>query len=449
MTNDAEAITTGISQMLSSALTAAFTICAALGFIFSVNYAAALIVLFLTPISIIVSAFIAKKSGRMFSAQLNLQGELSGHIHQMITNQKTVKAFGFEDSSIESFTEINSRLYEAGQKAQFYSSLTQPSSRLVNNFITAVIFVTSAAFALSGNVSVGGILALLSYVSQYTRPINDITSIFTEFQNAVAAAGRVEDILSQNDEQDSEGKLCNVRGDVSMNDVSFSYTPDAPLIEGFNLNVKAGQKAAIVGRTGSGKTTLINLLMRFYRADSGEILIDGFNINEARAESLRGNVSMVLQDTWLFDGTVRENIAYGAEDADEDKIIEAAVACDAHHFISKLENGYDTVLHDGQTRLSAGERQLICIARAMLTDPPLLILDEATSNIDIAAEKRIQNAFAKLYHKGKTTFVVAHRLSTIKEADIIIVMHGGKIAETGTHEQLMQNNGYYAKMYNS
>lgn len=449
--NDIDQISTGLLQGFSQLFTGIITILGTLGIMIAINFKIALVVVLMTPLSILVGGFIAKSSKAMFTEQSKIRGEITGYTQEMIGNQKLVKAFSYENNSEEKFQEINSRLYTSGVKSQFFSSLTNPCTRFVNGIVYATVGIISAISAINGNISIGKISSFLNYANQYTKPFNEISSVITELQSALASAERVFEVLDEEDEPlDKENainlKECN--GNIEIKDVSFSYNPEVKLIENFNLSVKKGEKIAIVGPTGCGKTTLINLLMRFYNINSGEIFISGYNINDITRKSSRAMFGMVLQETWLYSGTIKENIAYGKPDATDEEIIEAAKMAHAHEFITRLPNGYDTKISGDGNNISQGQKQLLCIARIMLTKPPMLILDEATSSIDTRTEIFIQNAFNKMM-EGRTSFIVAHRLSTIKEADLILVMNKGHIIEQGTHEELIEKNGFYANLYNS
>lgn len=449
--NDIDQISTGLIQGFSQLFTGIITILGTLGIMIAINFKIALVVVLMTPLSLFVGGFIAKHSKAMFTEQSKIRGEITGYIQEMIGNQKLVKAFSYENNSQEKFEEINSRLYTSGVKSQFFSSLTNPCTRFVNGVVYATVGIISAISAINGNISIGKISSFLNYANQYTKPFNEISSVITELQSALASAERVFEVLDEEDEVlDKENaidlKECN--GNIEIKDVSFSYNPEVNLIENFNLSVKKGEKIAIVGPTGCGKTTLINLLMRFYNINSGEIFISGYNINDITRKSSRAMFGMVLQETWLYSGTIKENIAYGKPDATDEEIIEAARMAHAHEFITRLPNGYDTKISGDGNNISQGQKQLLCIARIMLTKPPMLILDEATSSIDTRTEIFIQNAFNKMM-EGRTSFIVAHRLSTIKEADLILVMNKGHIIEQGTHEELIEKKGFYANLYNS
>lgn len=449
--NDIDLISDGLLQGFTQPFTGIVTIVGTLLFMLSINVSIALVVVLVTPLSLFVASFIAKKSHNSFRVQSATRGELSGYIEEILGNQKVVKAFSYEDEAEEKFKEINARLYESGVKSQFYSSLTNPSTRFVNGIVYAAVGVIGALLAIKGKLTIGDISCFLSYANQYTKPFNEISGVVTELQTAFASAKRVFNLLDELPEtpEDKDAiSLVKADGYLEINNVNFSYSENKKLIENLNLKVKPGNRIAIVGPTGCGKTTIINLLMRFYDVTSGEIKVDNTNITHLTREGLRRNFGMVLQDTWLYSGTVKENIAYGKVDATDEEIIEAAKAAHAHNFIMRLPNGYDTLINDDGSNISQGQKQLLCIARVMLTKPPMLILDEATSSIDTRTEIYIQKAFDKMM-EGRTSFIVAHRLSTIKEADLILVMNAGKIIEQGKHEQLLAANGFYANLYNS
>lgn len=449
--NDIDLISDGLLQGFTQLFTGIVTIVGTLLFMLSINVSIALVVVLVTPLSLFVASFIAKKSHNSFRVQSATRGELSGYIEEILGNQKVVKAFSYEDEAEEKFKEINARLYESGVKSQFYSSLTNPSTRFVNGIVYAAVGVIGALLAIKGKLTIGDISCFLSYANQYTKPFNEISGVVTELQTAFASAKRVFNLLDELPEtpEDKDAiSLVKADGYLEINNVNFSYSENKKLIENLNLKVKPGNRIAIVGPTGCGKTTIINLLMRFYDVTSGEIKVDNTNITHLTREGLRRNFGMILQDTWLYSGTVKENIAYGKVDATDEEIIEAAKAAHAHNFIMRLPNGYDTLINDDGSNISQGQKQLLCIARVMLTKPPMLILDEATSSIDTRTEIYIQKAFDKMM-EGRTSFIVAHRLSTIKEADLILVMNAGKIIEQGKHEQLLAANGFYANLYNS
>ena len=448
---DADQFADGLLMGFTQLFTGVITILGTLGFMLSVSVPIALVVVVLTPVSLFVAAFIAKRTYQMFRMQSETRGEQTALIEEMIGNQKVVQAFGQENEVGDRFDEINDRLSKYSLQGTFFSSITNPSTRFVNALVYAAVGVFGAFFAIQGGISVGQLSCFLSYANQYTKPFNEISGVVTELQNAIACAGRVLELIEETPEiPDSEDaiKLGKADGKVEIEDVYFSYEPNQKLIEHFNLQVKPGQRVAIVGPTGCGKTTLINLLMRFYDVNSGAIKVSGKDIRKVTRESLRANYGMVLQETWLKQGTIRENIVMGRENATDDEVLAAAKASHAHSFIKRLPNGYDTVIGEDGGSLSAGQKQLLCIARVMLALPPMLILDEATSSIDTRTEIRIQKAFNKMM-KGRTTFIVAHRLSTIKEADIILVMNNGKIIEQGNHQQLLEQKGFYYNLYNS
>ena len=454
---DIDQISDGLIQGFSQLFSGVVTIVGTLAFMLSYNWLIAVIVVLLTPLSLFVAYFIAKGCHKMFAEQAKKRGELSGLSTEMLTNQKIVKLFAYEKRAEERFGVINGELKIAGQNAAFYSAMVNPCTRFVNNVVYVVVCILGAYLVIRGNgvlgmsaFTVGGLSCCLSYANQYTKPFNEITGVVTELQTATAAATRVFDLLETPDQpsDDRLPDLTDVNGNIEIKDVYFSYVKENPLIQGFSLSVKSGQKIAIVGPTGCGKTTLINLLMRFYDVDSGEIAVEGENINEVTRKSLRESYGMVLQETWLKKGTIRENIAYGKPDATEEEIIAAAKSARVHNFIMKTEKGYDTELGEDGGNISQGQRQLLCIARIMLNTPPMLILDEATSSIDTRTEIKIQQAFENLM-KGKTSFIVAHRLSTIKNADVILVMNKGNVIEKGRHEELLEKGGFYANLYNS
>lgn len=454
---DADQFADGLLMGFTQLFTGVITIVGTLAFMLSINWKIALVVVVLTPLSLFVARFIAKKTYSKFKLQSETRGEQTAFIDEMIVNQKTVKAFGKEEDNIEKFDEINSRLEKYSLKATFYSSLVNPSTRFVNSVVYAFVALTGAfavtgfAFAVEAAFTVGGLSCLLSYANQYTKPFNEISGVVTELQNAFACAARLFELIDEEPqipEKEDAKTLENVSGNVRLDNVSFSYTPDSKLIENLNLDVKPGQRIAIVGPTGCGKTTLINLLMRFYDVDSGSVNVENIDIRDITRNSLRHGFGMVLQETWIREGTVRDNIAMGNVNATDEEIIAAAKAAHAHSFIKRLPQGYNTVIGEEKGGLSQGQKQLLCISRLMLCQPPMLILDEATSSIDTRTEIRIQRAFFKLM-QGRTTFIVAHRLSTIREADVILVMRDGHVVEQGNHESLIKLNGFYAQMYNS
>ena len=448
---DADQFADGLLMGFTQAFTGVMTIIGTLGFMLWINGWITLVVILVTPLSFFVAGFIAKKSYSMFRLQSKARGEQTALIDEMIGNQRVVQAYGHEKRSLEQFDEINGRLEKYSLKATFFSSITNPATRFVNNLVYAGVGIVGAFFAIHGMLSVGRLSSFLSYANQYTKPFNEISGVITELQNAIACAARVFELMeAEPQEPDSPDaiELTQVKGAVELKNVSFSYVPEQKLIRDFNLSVKPGQRVAIVGPTGCGKTTVINLLMRFYDVNKGVIAVDGTDIRNMTRASLRSNIGMVLQETWLKDGTIRDNIIMGKPDATEEEIIAAAKATHAHSFIKRLPQGYDTVVREDGDNPSQGQKQLLCITRVMLCQPPMLILDEATSSIDTRTEIRIQRAFEKLM-KGRTSFIVAHRLSTIKNADIILVMKDGNIIEQGSHESLLAQNGFYANLYNS
>lgn len=449
--NDIDAVGDGLLQGVTQLFSGIITIVGTLGFMVAINFRIALVVVFVTPLSLFVAAGIAKLSAKMFSKQQRTQGEISGFVEEMIGNQKVVSSFSMEEQNEQEFKKLNDELYICGKNAQFASSLANPSTRFVNGVVYAAVGVIGALSAIAGGLTVGQISCFLTYANQYTKPFNEVTGVISQIQTAIAGGARLFELMDSPDKTpDSENAkpLENVRGDIEFNNVSFSYTPDRPLIKNFNLKVKQGQRVAIVGPTGCGKTTLINLLMRFYDVCGGEIKIDGKPAASFTTDSIRQSFGMVLQESWLYNGTIRDNIAYGKEDATDEEIVAAAKAAYAHSFIMHLPDGYDTVITEDGANLSQGQNQLLCIARVMLSNPPMLILDEATSSIDTLTEQRVQLAFNKMM-QGKTSFVVAHRLSTIKEADIILVMKDGNVIEQGRHNELLARGGFYAELYNS
>ena len=448
---DIDQFSDGLLMGFTQLFTGVMTILGTLLFMLSVNVWITLVVVCVTPVSFLVASFIAKSTHKMFRLQSETRGELTGLIDEMVGNQKVVKAFGYEAESISRFDEINKRLEKHSLRAIFFSSITNPATRFVNSLVYAGVGVAGAFAVIRGALSVGQLSCFLSYANQYTKPFNEISGVVTELQNALTCAARVFDFIDQNpmtpDPEDAL-RIEKAEGRVELENVAFSYTKERPLIQNLNLDVEPGRRIAIVGPTGCGKSTLINLLMRFYDADEGRIAVDGLDIRSLTRQNLREQYGMVLQETWLKAATVRENIAYGRPDASEEETIQAVKASYAHSFIRRLPEGYDTVLSEDGGSLSQGQKQLLCIARVMLCLPPMLILDEATSSIDTRTELKIQDAFAKMM-KGRTSFIVAHRLSTIKEADQILVMRDGQIVEQGTHENLLKKNGFYAELYNS
>lgn len=442
---DVEQISDGLIQGFTQLFTGIVTVVGTLCFMLGVNPWVTLVVVIITPLSIVVAYFIAKGCHDKFKQQSDRRGELGGLCEEMLSDIKTVKAFSYEEVAEERFADINGKLKKVGTKAMFYSAMVNPCTRFVNGIVYAAVAIMGAILVIRGSMTVGELSCFLTYANQYTKPFNEITGVITELQTATAAASRVFALLDNEDEIDDGERTLDARGDIEIDGVYFSYG-DRPLIEDFNLDVKHGNRVAIVGPTGCGKTTLINLLMRFYDVDRGEIRVDGVPVKELKRSELRKNFGMVLQDSWLFHGTIRENIAYGKEDATDEEIISAAKKAHIHNFIMRLKDGYDTVISDKGDGISQGQRQLLCIARIMLMDPPMLILDEATSNIDTRTEIRIQKAFAEIM-KGRTSFIVAHRLSTIKEADIILVMKDGNVIEKGNHDTLMAMGGFYKTLF--
>lgn len=447
---DIDIVGTGLLQGFTQVFSGVVTILGTLIFMFVLNPWIALVVVVLTPLSFFVSSFIAKGSHDKYREQAKLRGKMTGFASEMIDGETLVKAYSMEDSSAEIFDEMNRKLQKVGVIAHFYSALSNPCTRFVNATVYAGVAIAGAYLCVKGSLSVGELTSFLAYCSQYAKPFNEISGVVAEFQNALASANRVFRLLDAEEESDDRDlpKLQVENGNVAFSDVHFAYSEKKPLIRDFSLDVKSGQTVAIVGPTGCGKTTLINLLMRFYDVNRGQITIDGQDVRDVSRDSLRGAFGMVLQDTWLFEGTVRENIAYGVEDATEEEIIAAAKAAYAHGFIKRLPQGYDTVLTENGSNISEGQKQLLSIARVMLRRPPMLILDEATSNIDTRTEVRIQKAFARLM-EGRTSFIVAHRLSTIRNADVILVMRDGQILEQGTHDSLLSEKGFYYELYNS
>lgn len=448
---DIDQFSEGLLMGFTQLFTGVITILGTLGFMFSINPLIAVVVVCVTPVSLVVASFIAKKTYVMFKAQSETRGELTSLVDEMLGNQKVVQAFGHEDEAQESFEEINERLRGYSLKAIFFSSITNPATRFVNSLVYASVGVAGAFAAVRGYLSVGQLSSFLSYANQYTKPFNEISGVVTELQNALASAARVFALIDEEPitPEDADAvDLKQAEGRVELDHVNFSYVPEKSLIEDFNLSVKPGQRIAIVGPTGCGKSTVINLLMRFYDVKSGAVRVDGNDVRHMTRRSLRANYGMVLQETWLKSGTIRDNIAYGKPDATEEEIIRAAKEAHAHSFIKRMPEGYNTVITEDGGNLSQGQKQLLCIARVMLCLPPMLILDEATSSIDTRTEIRIQKAFATMM-KGRTSFIVAHRLSTIREADVILVMRDGHIIEQGNHESLLAKNGFYAQLYNS
>ena len=452
--NDVDQVSDGLLQGITQLFTGVVTIVGTLLFMLTISPVITVVVVLVTPLSLFVAAFIARLTHRQFVEQQATQGELSGFVEEMIGGQKTVKTFHYEGRAEERFKEINGRLYDCGVKAQFYSSLSNPSTRFVNNMVYTAVAAFGAICAITGwpaPLTIGQISSFLTYANQYTKPFNEVTGVLTQIQTAFASAERLFAVLDEESERPDApdaAVLEHCKGDVAVEHLYFSYDPARKLIEDMNIAAKSGSRIAIVGPTGCGKTTIINLLMRFYDADRGSISVDGHNIRSVTRNSLRKQYGMVLQESWLFSGTVRENIAYGREDASLEEVVAAAKKAHAHSFILRLPQGYDTVISEDGGNLSQGQRQLLCIARVMLVDPPMLILDEATSSIDTRTEWKIQTAFEEMM-RGRTSFIVAHRLSTIKGADLILVMNQGHIVEQGTHESLLAKGGFYANLYNS
>lgn len=449
--NDVDAVGDGLSQMFLQLFSGIVTILGTMVFMFIIDWRIALAVIILTPLSLFVAAFIGKMTHNRFARQQQLQGDISSYVEEYVGNQRIVKAFSYEDRAFENFEKYNQELYTVGFKAQFAGALANPSTRFVNATVYAAVGIFGAITAIAGTLSVGQLSCFLTYANQYTKPFNEVTGVLTQLQTAIAAAGRVFDVLDAEDEPEDKPdsiKVKNCKGNVKIENVNFSYVKDKPLITNFSLDVKSGSHIAIVGPTGCGKTTFINLLMRFYDTDSGKISVDGVDIKDMERDELRKLYGMVLQDSWLFCGTIMENLKYGNPNATDEEVIEAAKAAYAHSFIRRMPDGYDTMISEGGGNLSQGQKQLLCIARAMLSNPTMLILDEATSSIDTLTEIRVQKAFAKIM-QGRTSFVVAHRLSTIKESDVILVMRDGNIIEQGTHDELLARGGFYKKLYES
>lgn len=449
--NDVDAVGDGLSQMFLQLFSGIVTILGTMVFMFIIDWRIALAVIILTPLSLFVAAFIGKMTHNRFARQQQLQGDISSYVEEYVGNQRIVKAFSYEDRAFENFEKYNQELYTVGFKAQFAGALANPSTRFVNATVYAAVGIFGAITAIAGTLSVGQLSCFLTYANQYTKPFNEVTGVLTQLQTAIAAAGRVFDVLDAEDEPKDKPdsiKVENCKGNVKIENVNFSYVKDKPLITNFSLDVKSGSHIAIVGPTGCGKTTFINLLMRFYDTDSGKISVDGVDIKDMERDELRKLYGMVLQDSWLFCGTIMENLKYGNPNATDEEVIEAAKAAYAHSFIRRMPDGYDTMISEGGGNLSQGQKQLLCIARAMLSNPTMLILDEATSSIDTLTEIRVQKAFAKIM-QGRTSFVVAHRLSTIKESDVILVMSDGNIIEQGTHDELLAKGGFYKNLYES
>lgn len=450
---DVDQFSDGLLLGFSQIFTGVVTILGTLIFMLTINLSITLVVVIITPVSLFTAGFIAKRTFSMFQEQSKTRGEITSLVNEMVGNQKTVKAFSHEEEAQEQFDEINERLRDCSLRATFFSSLTNPTTRFVNGLVYTGVALSGALIALRGGITVGQLTCFLSYANQYTKPFNEISGVVTEFQNAVASAARVFELIDEEPQvaEDAGAVVLTPQmadGRVELENVAFSYSPDTPLIDSLNLFIRPGERVAIVGPTGCGKTTIINLLMRFYDVDSGEIRVADIPIRHMTRDSLRTNYGMVLQETWLKSGTIADNIAYGRPDASREEIIEAARSAHAHSFIERMPEGYDTPVSEAGGNISQGQKQLLCIARVMLCLPPMLILDEATSSIDTMTEVRIQKAFAKMM-KGRTSFIVAHRLSTIREADIILVMKDGHIIEQGRHEELLERKGFYAQLYNS
>ena len=447
---DVDSFADGLLMGFTNLFTGVVTILGTLVFMLLLHPGITAVVVVMTPISLFVAKFISTHTHDMFKLQSETRGQQTAFIDEMVNNQKVVQAFCHEDENMTEFDEVNARLSKYSLRATFFSSLTNPGTRFVNNIVYAAVALVGAFAAINGSITAGILSSFLSYVNQYTKPFNEISGVITELQNALTCAGRIFELIEQPSQVSDEGnsELADVRGEVNLHDVSFSYVPEVSLIEHLNLNVTHGKRVAIVGPTGCGKTTLINLLMRFYDVNDGSISVDGSDIWDVTRHSLRRNYGMVLQETWLKNGTVRENLCMGKPDANDEEMIAAAKASHAHSFIKRLPDGYDTVINEDGGSLSQGQKQLLCIARVMLCLPPMLILDEATSSIDTRTELKIQDAFARMM-KGRTSFIVAHRLSTIRDADVILVMKDGHIIEQGNHHSLLQKGGFYSKLYNS
>lgn len=450
-TNDMDTVSDGMVQIVTQLFSGIVLMIGSVVFMLILSPITTIVIIIMAPVCFFIASFITKNSNEFFKQQQNILGELNGYVEEMVGGVKVIKAFAHEKKSFEGFEKINKKLYGAGRKAQFYSSLTNPSTRFVNNVSYIAICIFGGVMAVYGKLTVGKISSFLTYSTQFSQPINNITSVITQLQAAFAAAQRIFDVLdelSEKPEVNNAQNLENCQGNISFQDVYFSYKKEKPLIQNFSANINSGETIAIVGPTGAGKTTLVNLIMRFYELNSGKITIDGKDITELKKDSLRNSFGMVLQDTWLFEGTIKENIAYGKRNATMEEIKEAAKKSFAHNFIKRLPNGYDTMITEGGENLSQGQRQLLTIARVMLMNPPMLILDEATSSIDTLTEINIQKAFLAMM-KGRTSFIIAHRLSTIRDADLILVLNEGKIVEQGNHTKLIENNGFYQKLYKS
>lgn len=448
---DTEQIADGLIMGFTQLFTGLITIIGTLFFMLTISVTITLVVVVITPLSLFVSSFVAKRTFNMFKEQSVIRGQMTSLVNEMVSNQKIVKSFSYEDDAEENFSKINEDLRVCGVKALFFSALTNPTTRFVNSVVYAAVGILGAVMTVGGRLSVGQLSCFLTYANQYTKPFNEISGVITELQSALASAKRVFEIIDMQDQKpeiENAAVIENCDGSVEIDDVYFSYIPEKPLIEDLNLSVKPGQRIAIVGPTGCGKTTIINLLMRFYDVNRGVIKVSDIPVTDCTRKSLRGSYGMVLQETWLFSGTVKDNITFGKPDATEEEIVAAAKAAFAHSFIKRLPQGYDTIITEDGSNLSQGQKQLLCIARVMLSLPPMLILDEATSSIDTRTEIRVQKAFEAMM-KGRTSFIVAHRLSTIKEADVILVMDKGHIIEQGSHDQLLKKGGFYYNLYNS
>ena len=449
--NDIDSVSDGLLQGFSQLFTGIITIAITLVYMLAINFKVGLVVVIITPLSLFVASFIAKHSFDMFRRQSAIKGQLSGCIEELVGNQKVVKAFSYEERAQQQFDRINHQLYDVGVKAQFYSSLTNPCTRFVNGVVYAAVAIVGALSCIAGGFSVGALSSFLTYANQYTKPFNEISGVITELQTAIASAKRVFDVIDEPVQQPDEPDAAHptgCEGQIEIDRVSFSYEKSHPLIRDFHLQIKPGQRIALVGPTGCGKTTMINLLMRFYDVDAGEILVDDVDIRHITRASLRGQFGMVLQDTWLYNGTIKDNIRYGNLNATDEEVIAAAKAAQVHHFVKTLPGGYDMVLNEEASNVSQGQKQLLTIARAILSNPKVLILDEATSSVDTRTELLIQKAMDHLM-EGRTSFIIAHRLSTIRDADLILCMQGGDIVEQGTHDQLIEAGGFYADLYNS
>lgn len=450
MVTDVENITDGFLEGFKSIVCGIFQLAIVMVLMVVLNWCLALIVIMIAPLSLLLALYITRKSKKMYQVRVNIQGEASGYSEEMITNMKIIKAFNNEQAKVEDFDVINKKLYKSSEKSMFYASLAQPTSRLINGLLYVIVGVVGAVFAIKGRIRIGKISSFLSYTDNFTKPFNDITSIFADLNVAIASANRVFKLLEEENEIDDSGlinlKKCN--GEVELKNVNFSYEPSFKLIENLNLNVKQGQRVAIVGPTGCGKSTIINLLMRFYDVNDGSVKVSGKDIRKVTRKSFRQFYGMVLQESWLYNASIKDNVAYGKPDATMDEIVEACKLANAHQFIEKMPEGYNTIITERADNISAGQKQLLCIARIMLLKPPMMILDEATSNIDTRTEMKIQQAL-NIMMEGRTCFIVAHRLSTIENADVILVMNKGNIVEQGTHQELLENGGFYYELFNS